>query len=230
MIIALSLAAALSAEAPAASDPEVRREVRIVTADGGGPGMTWTGAFPRLDKDGDGFVSRDEYVGPTTEAFRVLDKDNDGRISRDEMTEGRSLARTILGGGGGNGAPLVLGGRAGGPRAMFLGGPDGPGEREVTIIGRGEGGPDGGPMRFTLRRPGGPGGAMILGGEGVPGGPADLDKDKDGKVSEEEFLAPLRDAFRRMDKDASGALEAGEHGPGSNVHVFTRRIERPSED
>ena len=232
MIIALSLAAALSAEAPAASDPEVRREVRVVAADGGGPGMNWTGAFPRLDKDGDGFVSRDEYVGPTTEAFRVLDKDNDGRISRDEMTEGRSLARTILGGGSGTGVPMVFGGRSGGPRALFFGGPDGPGEREVTIIGRGEDETGDGPMRFTLRRPGGPGGAMILGGEGVHGGPGDLDKDKDkdGKVSEEEFLAPLRDAFRRMDKDGSGALEAGEHGPGSNVRVFTRRIERQSED
>ena len=84
-------------------------------------------------------------------------------------------------------------------------------------------------LRAGRRRPGGPGSVVIGGPEGA-NGPGDLDKDGDGKVTEEEFLAPLRDAFRRMDKDSSGALEAGEHGPGSNVHVFTRRIERPAGD
>ena len=77
------------------------------------------------------------------------------------------------------------------------------------------------------------------GGEGGPPaifrtttgeGPGDLDKDGDGKVSEEEFLAPMREAFRNMDKDRSGALEAGEHGPGSNVRIVTRRVDRSSAD
>lgn len=191
MLIALGLAAALSGQAappppPASSSPRVEREVRIVRADGpfGGPA--------RLDKDGDGFISREEYVGPNQEAFRVLDRNGDGRVSTEELAEGRSIARLILGGGG----------------------PGGPGV------------PDG-PMRFMIRRDGPDGGPPPMGLMGD--GPGDLDKDKDGKVSEDEFLAPLRDAFRRMDKDGSGALEAGEHGPVSNVHVFTRRMEHPAD-
>lgn len=246
MIIALSLAAALdvatvnvAAQEPVA--PEVRREVRIVTADGSGPGAPGTpGGFARLDRNGDGFISRDEYVGPASEAFGVLDKNNDGRVSPGELADGRAVARTILSGGAGG--PMVIGGpggvpggasgrMGGGPRALFIGGhgdPDaGPGEHEVTVIAGGPGGGEG-PMRFVMRRPGGPG---APGGAEVSG-PGNLDRDGDGKVSEEEFLAPLRDAFRRMDKDSSGALEAGEHGPGSgaNVHVVTRRIERPAGD
>jgi Ca2+-binding EF-hand superfamily protein len=37
-----------------------------------------------------------------------------------------------------------------------------------------------------------------------------LDTDNDGKVTEEEFLAPLREAFQRMDEDRDGALDDGE--------------------
>lgn len=203
MLIALSLAAvalseaALSDEAapPPASPARVEREVRIVRADGppGGPG--------RLDKDGDGFITREEYVGPTNEAFRVLDRNGDSRISVEELAEGRRTARVILGGGG-----------PGGPRPL-----GGPGGAE-------------GPMRVMIRRDGPEGGppALVPMGEGQ--GPGDLDTNKDGKVSEDEFLAPLREAFRRMDRDGSGSLEAGERGPGSGVRVFTRRIETPAAD
>lgn len=238
MIVVPSLATALSLAAVLSgtlqdSAPETRREVRVVTSDGlGALRPDGPGAFARLDKNDDGFISREEYAGPITEAFRVLDKNNDGRISREEMNEGRDVARTILGAGPGGvaGGPMVfsrrsgLGGALPGvPNGVFLGGPGG-GDREVTVIARGEGEEGDGPMRFTLRRPGGAEG-------GAPGlDRTDLDKDGDGRVSEEEFLAPLREAFRRMDKDGSGALEAGEHGPGSNVHVFTRRIERSGND
>ena len=47
-----------------------------------------------------------------------------------------------------------------------------------------------------------------------------MDYDGDGRVSEEEFLAPMRDAFREMDKDGSGSLEEGERG---GRHVIERR-------
>lgn len=219
MIIALGLAAALSGQAapPPPTSPRIDREVRIVRADGpeGGPA--------RLDKDGDGFITREEYVGPTNEAFRVLDRNNDGRISTEELAEGRRTARLILGGGAPGSAVFMGGpGRPGGPGGLrILGGPDSPdgaGEAMRFMIRRGgpDGGPDGGP------------GAFVRMGDGE--GPGDLDKDKDGKVSEDEFLAPLREAFRRMDKDGSGGLEAGEHGPGSNVRIVTRRVETPAGD
>ena len=207
MLIALGLAAALSGQAapPPPPSPRIDREVRIVRADGpeGGPA--------RLDKDGDGFITREEYVGPTNEAFRVLDRNNDGRISTEELAEGRRTARLILGGGARGGAVFM--GGPGGPD-----GADGPGEGMRFMIRRD--GPDGGPDRGPA--------AFVRMGDGE--GPGDLDKDKDGKVSEEEFLAPLREAFRRMDKDGSGGLEAGEHGPGSNVRIVTRRIETPAAD
>jgi hypothetical protein len=79
-----------------------------------------------------------------------------------------------------------------------------------------------------------PGGAM---GEGVPGqrieirrvggpgGENDLDADNDGKISEAEFSAPLREAFARMDADRSGFIEAGERGSGDGAEVFFHRIE-----
>lgn len=216
MLIALGLAAALSGQAvpPSPPSPRVDREVRIVRGDGpeGGPA--------RLDKDGDGFITREEYVDPTHEAFRVLDRNNDGRISTEELAEGRRTARLILGGGSPGGA-VFMGGPGGPGGLRVLGGPDGPdgpGEGMRFMIRRGgpDDGPDGGPAAFVRM------------GDGE--GPGDLDKDKDGKVSEEEFLAPLREAFRRMDKDGSGGLEAGEHGSGSNVRIVTRRIETPAAD
>jgi hypothetical protein len=61
---------------------------------------------------------------------------------------------------------------------------------------------------------------------GGPGhGSDDLDKDGDGKISEAEFIAPLREAFARIDADRSGFIEAGEQGDENQVRVFTRRIQ-----
>lgn len=113
-------------------------------------------------------------------------------------------------------------------------------------------GPAGAPPRIELRRADGPGGeprVMVfsvpeglaeLGGSlgeggpgqrieimrvGGPGGENDLDSDNDGKVSEAEFSAPLREAFARMDADRSGFIEAGERGSGDGTEVFVHRIE-----
>ena len=41
------------------------------------------GAFQRFDRDGDGYISREEIGG----GFERWDLDDDGAVSRDEMTE-----------------------------------------------------------------------------------------------------------------------------------------------
>ena len=93
------------------------------------------------------------------------------------------------------------------PRVMVFSGPEGLAE---LVGGPGEGGPG---QRIEIRRVGG------------PGGENDLDADNDGKISEAEFSAPLREAFARMDADRSGFIEAGERGSGDGTEVFVHRIE-----
>ncbi|MBX9616184.1 MAG: EF-hand domain-containing protein [Caulobacteraceae bacterium] len=144
------------------------------------------------DTDADGIVTRDEFLAPVGAAFDRLDADGDGRLTAAERAE------------------------ASGPATV------GPGAHFMQLEGRGPGGEDGGGRVFMFRpggpegRPGrdGPGGIQVerlrLGG---PQGQAGLDVDRDGKISEVEFLAPLRDVFRRLDKDGDGALSGAEN-PG----------------
>lgn len=186
---------------------ERRSEVRVVTLGGpNGPG--------RMDADEDGFVSREEFTAPLSAAFDRLDADDDGRLSAEERdadpagdAHGGPMTFTIRRPGG----PGEHG-RHGGPGdvMMFHGGPEGGGDREVVVIRRGPGGEGGeemtwhgpGERRVEIRRFGG------------PDGHGDMDRDGDGRVSEDEFLAPLREAFQRMDADRDGALEDGERPAG----------------
>jgi hypothetical protein len=224
MLIALILAGAVAGPAAEQTAPEprteVHRDVRVITldgADGAAPGLR--GAA--MDKDHDGFVTREEFTAPQTQAFDFLDKNRDGKISTEEFGEGRAAAMAVLGGPGGMGSGM---GR--GPVRVHVGGPeglaDGPigGDGQMVFIRRGPGGDmgPGGDANIQIRRIGGPGGE----------GPGDLDKDHDGKISQEEFQAPLREAFERMDKNHSGFIEADENGDGAGVHVFTRRLDTPA--
>jgi hypothetical protein len=109
------------------------------------------------------------------------------------------------------------------------------GERQVHVFTRSARGS--GPHRFQMRRESGDAarGVVIIDGDS----PADirterrveirhlgnrdgaLDKNGDGKVSEEEFLASMREAFRDMDAHRSGTLEDNERGD-SGVRIFRR--------
>lgn len=215
-IIAVALLVALNGAPTQDEAPrvETRSEIRIVTADGEGPG--------RLDADGDGVVTREEFSAPMGSAFDRLDANDDGRLSTGELASGHGEGDPdrrvmMLGGPGGPGGPH-------GPGVhVFTSREDGPGGHGVMTFG-GPGGPGGDAQVFTFRRGGPEGGPGAAGGHqvfvrrfGGPNGPGEMDRDGDGKVSQEEFLAPLREAFGRMDADSDGFLDDGEghHTPPS---------------
>lgn len=216
-VIAVALLAALGAttQEEAAPRVETRSEIRIVTTDGEGPG--------RLDADSDGVVTREEFSAPMDAAFDRLDANDDGRLSTGELAarhdEGGPGRRVIMmGGPGGPGGPHGPGVHVftmredgpGGHGAMMFGGPGGPGGEAQVFTFR-HGGPEGGPPPMG---PQGPGPHQIFVHRfGGPDGPGEMDRDGDGKVSQDEFLAPLREAFGRMDVDNDGLLEEGEGRP-----------------
>lgn len=153
------------------------------------------------------------------ENVRIFTRGADGE--RTEVTGAGNQEITIVTRGGpGGGHPMPVGDG----RVMVFTNDDGPGEHRVEV--RTMGGPGG--AEWHAAGPGMP--RMQMHRIGGPDGPGDMDKDGDGRVTEEEFLAPMREAFRSMDADHSGAIEAGEHGEGGDrrVHVITRSEERRS--
>jgi hypothetical protein len=236
MLTLIALSAALLQDPPAPpappAPPEVHTRFMMMGPDGAG----------RMDANGDGQVTREEFSAPMNDAFGRMDKDGDGSLSTEEMSAGHGAhAMTFMRGPGVPGAPGVRhfelrreGGESGtwtsegGERTMvFVGrGDHGPGEvREIVIEGVDEPvviershsveGP--GEHHVEIRRMGG------------PGGENELDKDGDGKISEAEFSAPLREAFAKMDADHSGFIEQGERGGDRHVQVFTHRVETRQE-
>lgn len=229
MLSLIALSAALMQEPPAPPPPppppELRTRIMMMGPDG--PGS--------LDKDGDGQVSREEFAAPMNDHFARMDKDGDGRLSTEELTSdhGPGGEHDVMimrrpGGPGEHRVEVRTFGAGDGKRAVFIGGEPGQGEeREIVIHGPGE--------PRVIQVPGG--GEWAADGErrmeivtiGGEGGEGDLDKDGDGKISEAEFTAPLREAFGTMDADHSGFIEDGERSGEHNVHVFTHRIETREE-
>jgi hypothetical protein len=203
-----------------------------------------------LDENGDGFISRDEFAAPMTDHFARLDKDGDGRLSKDEMHGGMGEHDVMIR----RGAPMAWTGAPGedGRHVFVVTGGDGEGEthtwtsedgREVRVETRVvRGGPGMAPMpphppmpphapgaphpegaSVFVHRVGGPDGGAVF------TGPGEMDRDGDGRVTEAEFLAPMREAFARMDADGSGALEEGERG-NQQIRVIRRESTAPAAD
>ena len=235
MLTLIALSAALLQQAPApAAPPELRTRFVVVGADGAGG----------LDKDGDGQITREEFAAPMNDHFARLDANGDGRLSTEELAAGHGAMGDggdhnvmIMRGPGGEGAPGIWrfvmrrpsGGEGGahadhgeGRTMVFVGGaPGAGGEREIVI----HGGPGPHAVMAGGEWEGGPGERIEIRRMGGPGGENDLDADNDGRISEAEFTAPLREAFARMDADRSGFIEEGERGSGHGAEVFVHRIE-----
>ncbi len=196
MLTLIALSAALMQEPPAPPAPPSLPEVRFMMIGPHGRGA--------MDRDGDGQVTRDEFAAPMNDAFARMDTDGDGRLSEQELAPHP--------GPGEHDVMILRGGEPGMHRFERHHG-DGvaaPGERREIVI----------------RAPGGEGGPHVFHVDSGEGPARRMDADGDGRVSEAEFTARLRDAFARMDADRSGYLEASERGGDGEVRVITRRIER----
>ena len=238
MLTFIALSAVLMQQPPAPpAPPQAHTRVMFMGADGPGG----------LDKDGDGQISREEFAAPMNDHFARMDTNGDGRLSTEELTAGHGamgedgehevrimrgpggpgvrhfeMRREHAGGADGAHAGHGAGGAGEGRTMVFTRGEPGAGaEREVVIIG----GPEGqAPTWRGAHAQGGPEHEIEIRRMGGPGGENDLDADNDGRISEAEFTAPLREAFARMDADRSGFIEAGERSSGRR-EVFVHRIE-----
>jgi hypothetical protein len=254
MLTLIAFSAALMQQTPApAAPPQVHTRVMVMGADGPG-GLDKDGDgqisreefaapmndhFARMDTNGDGRLSTEELTAG--HGAMGAGGEHDIRIMRGpggadgpgvrhfEMRRdhagGADGAHAGHGAGGDHEVRIMRGphGGAGEGRTMvFTRGEPGAGaEREVVIIG-GPGGHD--PMRPGAHAEGAAGHDIEIRRMGGPGGQNDLDADNDGRISEAEFTAPLREAFARMDADRSGFIEAGERSSGRR-EVFVHRIE-----
>lgn len=149
--------------------------------------------FKALDKDGDGKVSKAEFTGPPAR-FAQLDTDRDGFITR---REAEAPGRSAAAGGGALAARLKSMDKNGDGRISrdeFTG----PAPRFDKIDADHDGFATLPEFRQFTARAAVPGQAALARFEAI-------DKDKDGKLSREEFPGP-KPLFDRLDADQDGSL------------------------
>ena len=165
---------------------------------GGGRRMRGGGFLQKMDADGDGTISRDEYKGPP-EAFEKLDADADGSLT---MEEARQMMRVMqqltwekvdkdemFNAIDQDGDGVVT-------KDEFKGAPMG------EIVGRAM------MQARSALGMGGPGGQGQAGRRG--GFLQRLDKDGDGKVALNEVPEERKKMFERMDQNADGFIDETE--------------------
>lgn len=86
-VLALAMLAACSNQ-PKASDDQLEDFEPPVVGVRGDVIPRQQARFARLDKNGDGFITRDEVPERRADRFAELDTDKDGKVSRSEMVEG----------------------------------------------------------------------------------------------------------------------------------------------
>jgi len=87
-ILALAIAAAFAAPLAAQTSPGAERKTapEAKTQSPAAGATKRDGGFPALDRNGDGYISRDEAKDtPLDGRFSELDKDNDERVSQSEF-------------------------------------------------------------------------------------------------------------------------------------------------
>lgn len=166
---------------------------------GGDPQARFDEAFKKMDANGDGKVSKEEFVEyskkEAEERFSKIDNSGSGSVSKEQIAE---ALRRMRGGEGGQRRPEGFRrpeGDGGGTRPR-PGGDNPPG-----------GNPPPPPPEGGRDRPDGPGNPSTRGGAGVTGiGELFRKIQENGSVTKEEFSKISEEQFKRMDVNADGKI------------------------
>ena len=180
------------------------------------------GMMQRADTNGDGSISRAEFIAQSDQRFARLDKNGDGKLTADELAGGRGMGGRGMTGADANGDGVIT-------RAEFTAqaedrfakldaNHDGQisADEMTAMMGRmreGRGGPGGpGAMPPPPPPPGAAGGPM--GGHRGHGGHggmlARIDTNHDGKISRDEMRAQADEHFAKLDANHDGFIDKAE--------------------